>query len=199
MHDRVLCSPDILIDRQPASHAPGAPRLLVVVRVSITQEVPGIVHESIHRISLACSRTSTYRAGSIQKIWLIVQWRLTSWLELDMLGQPDGQLLLRYRNHTIIWTVDDWDRRTPVALAADQPVAQAIGDHELADTPFLQVAGHFGNCIISGRSIERIRVDHYPQVFFGLGPCRRVTGRLTLRANYLADGNAELACKLKVA
>src|SRR5260370_329745 len=155
--------------------------------------------ESIHRISLACSWAPTHRAGSVHKVSLVTQRVFTCRFELDVLRQQHGQLLLRYWNYPILWTVDDRDGRTPVTLPADQPVAQAIGHHELAGTPFLQVAGHFGNCIISGRSIERTRVDHYPQVFFGLGPCRRVTRLLILWANHLADGNAELACKLKVA
>src|SRR6266566_5602217 len=115
-----------------------------------------------------------------------------------MLRQPDGQLLLWYRNHTIIWTVDDWDRRTPVALPADQPVAQAIGDHKPANALFFDVTSHAGNRLVSGRTVKRARVNHDPQVLFCPCPGRRVAWRLSLWPNHFAYGNTELTRKLKV-
>ncbi len=48
--------------------------------------------------------------------------------ELDVVGQLDRQLGLRHRHDAAGVAVDDRDRRAPVALARDQPVAQAVGD-----------------------------------------------------------------------
>src|SRR5438270_13617129 len=115
-----------------------------------------------------------------------------------MLRQPNGQLLLRYRNDAIHGTVDDRDGRTPVALPADQPVTQAIGDHELANAFFLQVPGDFVNGFVSRRTIEWARIDHAGQVLFGLCRCIGIARLLILTAYDLAYGYTELACNLEV-
>ncbi len=44
------------------------------------------------------------------------------------LRQLDRQLLVGHRHHPALIAVDDRDRRAPVALARDQPVAQAVVD-----------------------------------------------------------------------
>src|SRR5947208_6219328 len=116
-----------------------------------------------------------------------------------MLRQPDRQLLLRYWNGAIGGTVDDRKWRAPVALTADQPVAQAIRDHELANALFLQVPDDFVNSLVSRRTIEWARIDHDAQVLFGLCPCIGIAGLLIHRANDLAYRYAELARKLEVA
>src|SRR5690606_30678612 len=45
--------------------------------------------------------------------------------ELDVLGQHDGQLVLRHRERAAAGAIDDRDRASPVALPAYAPVAQA--------------------------------------------------------------------------
>src|SRR5947209_5809877 len=105
-----------------------------------------------------------------------------------MLGQPDRQLLLRYRNDAIRGTVDDRDGCAPVALPADQPVAQAIDDHVPANALFLQVPGDFVNSLSGGRTIEWAGIDHDTQVLSGLCPGRGVARLFILWADDLAYG-----------
>src|SRR5690606_6581669 len=52
--------------------------------------------------------------------------------ELDVLGQQHRQLIFRDRYRTAGAAVDHRDRATPVALATDAPVAQAVVDAPLA-------------------------------------------------------------------
>ena len=51
---------------------------------------------------------------------------------VDGLGQQDRQVLLGDGHRAAGLAVDDRDRRAPVALAADQPVAQPVDDRRLA-------------------------------------------------------------------
>src|SRR5947199_8127302 len=103
-----------------------------------------------------------------------------------MLGQPDRQLLLRYRNDAIRGTVDDRDGGAPVALPADQPVAQAVDNHVPANAIFLQVLGNFVNSLFGGRAIEWAGIDHDAQVLSGFCPGRRVARPFILWADDLS-------------
>src|SRR6266849_10607344 len=116
-----------------------------------------------------------------------------------MFRQPDGQLILWYRNHTVNWTIDDWNWCPPVTFPSNQPVAQPVGDHKRADASILQVPGNFSNRLAGRRAIERARVNHYPQVFFCLRPGRGIARCLTLWSDNLAYGNAELTRKFEIA
>src|SRR5271157_3214449 len=116
-----------------------------------------------------------------------------------MLRQQHRQLIFEYRNHTVVRTVDDWDRRAPVALSTDQPVTQTVRNHETANALILNKACYSGNCLFGWHAIERTRVDHHSQVFFRLQPGRGITWLLTFRPNNLAYRNAKLTRKLKVA
>src|SRR5690242_12930087 len=105
-----------------------------------------------------------------------------------MLGQPDRQLLLWYRDDAIRGAVDDRERRAPVALPADQPVAQAIADHVLANALFLQVPDDFVNGLVGGCAIEWAGIDHDARVLSGLCPGCRVASLLVQWANDLSYG-----------
>ena len=51
------------------------------------------------------------------------------------LGQLDRELVLGHGDDPAVLAVDDRDRRAPVALAGDQPVAQAVVDRRRAPRP----------------------------------------------------------------
>src|SRR5579875_547041 len=199
MHYCVLGAADILVYRQPAPHSFRAPGLLIVMWIGIAQEVPRRTDERIHRIRLACGRAATGRAGSMQKVWLIAQRRLAGGFKLDVFGQVDRQLLLRHRHHTILIAVDYRDRRAPVALAADQPVAQAIRHSSFADTLCFNVLNHCGFGPVARRASKGARIDHRAIRQLCPVPSCRVTWLLVVRTDDLDDWNAELACKLEVA
>src|SRR5579884_681821 len=199
VHHGMFRAADVLIDGQPARYLLHAPCLLIVVCVGVAQEVPGRTDEGVHRIGLACGRTAADGAGRVQKLRLVAQRRLPGGLELHVLRQPDGQLLLRYGNGAMLRAVDDGDGRAPVPLAADQPVTQAIGDHKLADALLLQVARDLRDGLLAGRAAEGAGIDHRPLRDTRLRPCFRVARLLTFGPDDLDDGNAELARKLEVA
>ena len=49
------------------------------------------------------------------------------------LGELDRELVVGHRHHAAVVAVDDRDRAAPVALAGEQPVAQAVVDRGLAE------------------------------------------------------------------
>src|SRR3989440_5333496 len=199
MHDSMFRSTDVLIDGQPAPHSFLAPGLLIVVRVGVAQEVPRRTHKGIHRIGFARGWTTAHRAGSIHKVPLIAQWRLACRLKLHIFGQLDRQLIFRHGHHAICWAVDDRNGRAPVTLPTNQPVAQAIGDGELADALLLQVARDYRDGLVRWRAIERPGIDHHAQVQFSFCPRCRVAWVLVNWSDHLAYGDAEFAGKLEVA
>src|SRR5262249_49062806 len=54
------------------------------------------------------------------------QRRATLARELNVAWQHDGQVLLRLGHHAVFLAVQNGNRRAPVALARDAPVAEAI-------------------------------------------------------------------------
>ena len=65
--------------------------------------------------------------------------------------QDDRELILRHRHLAVFRAVDDGDRRAPVALAGDEPVAQAEVDGAAAEALFLGMGGH---------GLDRLAVVH---------------------------------------
>ena len=110
---------------------PTAPRSLS--RVAVAQEVPGRVDERVHRVGLAPRRAAALRARRVHEA---PRWRRAA-------SCPSARSPRRPGSSTGSWSsgtgtmphvvaVDDRDRRAPVALARDEPVAQAVVDGALA-------------------------------------------------------------------
>ena len=56
--------------------------------------------------------------------------------EVYVVGQQHRQILVGDGDDAARLAVDDGDRRAPIALAADEPVAQAVVDRGLAASAF---------------------------------------------------------------
>src|SRR5690625_6326161 len=130
---------------------------------------------------------------------MVLERRVTGRHELDVLGQQPRRVLELFRNQTALVAVQHRYWRTPVALPADEPVAQAVGDARLAQSTFLEPGGdrahRFG--ILAGRqAVELTRVDHHPVA--GERFSKR-SGFSPGRADHLADVETELLRELEVA
>ena len=126
MQDRMLDTADILIDRSPVINSFFAERGSGVFRVGIPQIIPGRTQEGIHSIGLAAGRLAAFGAGAIDKAVAGCQRRNTSGVKLDVFRQTHRQLCFRYQHFAAVRAVNDRDRRAPVTLTADKPVAQAV-------------------------------------------------------------------------
>ena len=113
---------------------------LVELRVAVAHEVPGAVDEGVHRVGLAPRRPAARRAGDVQERGVLVE-RVAGAVGDQVLGQDDRQVLLGHRHDAAGLAVDDRDRRAPVALPADAPVAQAPGGLLAAEAAVLERGG----------------------------------------------------------
>src|SRR5690606_39280826 len=106
-----------------------------------------------------------------------------------------------------IFAVHDRDRRAPVALAADQPVAQAIIDRAMTDALLFQPARDDADRFVlhavvgraGRRAIELTAVDHHALARPGFGHVAWVQVVDTFRLNDDTDWQVVLAGELKVA
>ena len=133
VQDGVLDAADVLIDRRPVIDLVLGERLLVVVRVRVAQVVPRRADEGVHRVRLARRIGAALRALAVDEALARRQWRQRALVKRDILWQHDRQVFLRHEDFAAVRAVDDRDRRTPVALARDEPVAQAEVDAALAE------------------------------------------------------------------
>ena len=93
-----------------------------------------------------------------QERQVVVERVVAAALVVDGLGQaaPAGRRPARARSRRPV-AVDDRDRRAPVALAADQPVAQSVGDLGLGLARALASFGDDGLAALVGRHARRTR------------------------------------------
>src|SRR5690606_4724353 len=92
----------------------------------------------------------------------------------DILRQLNRQFVLRHWHDAAPLAQDHGDGRAPVALAADQPVAQAVVHRLGADALLLQPVDHGADAgvlaallIADGRTAERPGVDHHARATVG--------------------------------
>ena len=79
----------------------------------------------------------------------------------DRVGRQDHrQVLVGHGHDAARVAVDHRDRRAPVALAADQPVADAVVDRSLTDAAPGQPGRHLRLGYVAGRAGEGAGVDH---------------------------------------
>ena len=118
-------------------------------------------------------------------------------LEILEVGQEHRQLLDGHRHDAARLAVDDGDRHAPVALAADEPVAQLEVDL-LARRAALAQPGHDGLERLAGRrqAVEPAGVHHDPVA--GVGLAQRAP-RARGRRDHLDDRQAVLRGELEVA
>ena len=106
----------------------GIERALGVLRGDEAQEVPGRIHEGVHGVRVPLGRAVAVGALDVDPVFGGGQRRGAlrgQVLAAQVRRQCHGQLLVRDRHLAAGGAVDDRDRRTPEALPAEQPVAQA--------------------------------------------------------------------------
>ena len=101
-------------------------------RREVAEPVPARVDEGVHRVGLAPGRAAALGAGGVDERRVGLERVLAAAGVVDRVGQPHRQLVERDRHDAVRVAVDDRDRRAPVALAADQPVAEPVVDRGLA-------------------------------------------------------------------
>ena len=125
-----------------------------------------------------------------------LQGRLARRQELGVVWQQHRQLVLGHRHGAALVAVDDRDRRTPVALARDQPVAHPVLDGPAAPALLLYEIGNPLLALGAGQAVEPAGVHLRSIVHVGLGQLATVPVR---RRDDDPDGQVVLRGKLEVA
>ncbi len=107
----------------------------------------------------------------------VAQQRVAGGGEVDVLGQHDRELRLGHRHHAAGGAVNERDRRAPVALAADAPVAQAPYGLALAPAFGFGADDDRRLGLGHGHPVDEARVDQHPVAGVGLGQRRVGLGR----------------------
>ena len=106
----------------------------VVVRIEVAQIVPRRLEERVHRVALAARRPAAFRAGRVDERRIARERRAFAG-DRHVGRQQDRQLVVGDRHFAAALAVDDRNRRAPIALPRDEPIAQAVVDARLAPTP----------------------------------------------------------------
>ncbi len=128
VHHRVLGAAGVLVDRCPVIDQGEVDRACLVVRRQVAEPVPRRIDEGVHRVGLAPRGAAANRADRVAERQVVVERVVAAALVVDGLGQAHRQVGVGHGHDPVDRAVDDRERRAPVALAADQPVAQPVGD-----------------------------------------------------------------------
>src|SRR3990172_4930888 len=139
VHDGVLCAAGVLVHGQPGLCALRVDGPGIVARAEVADKVPVGVHEGVHGVRLAAGGAPAAWGGPLHEPFVAGQGRLAGRLELRVLRQEHGELVLRNGDGAALLAVDDRDGRAPVALAGDQPIADAVRDGAPAPTLGLDI------------------------------------------------------------
>ena len=177
---------DVLVHGHPVADRLGVEHASRVGRAAVAEEVPGGLHEGVHRVGLPAPLPPAAGAGRVHEGRHVGQRRAALAPKLDVAGEDHRQPLFALRHHGAAVAVDDGDRGAPVALAADPPVAQAVVDPGLADPLGDEPLGR----LLLGRGdrqpVQEARVDLDPLARVRLAhPPRRALDRLDDRQGVL--------------
>ena len=167
----VLDAADVLVHRHPEVGLLAVEGEPVVLGVGVAEVVPGGVHEGVHGVGVAPGGAAALRAGGLDELGVGLEGALSfgaDLLDVLDLGELDRELTEGHRHHPAVLAVDHGDRRAPVALAADQPVAEAVVHRPLAQALFLEPGGDLGLPLLARGAVEGARVHHHPGRFKGL-------------------------------
>ena len=119
-------------------------KLLMIMRVAVTQEIPAGAGPLRHGIGFPPGRRAAARTGYIDPI--IDQGKRAfagiGHFVFFHLRQQQRQIGFFQRHCTAVRAMNDRDRLTPIALAAEHPVTQLIVHPALTDALFVQEADH---------------------------------------------------------
>ena len=132
---RIACSTPPMywstgIQRSRTSRSHAASSLLAS---HVAQEVPGRVDERVHRVRLAARRAAADRARRVHPVLRRGQRRAALAARSPRRrAAATGRSSSGTGHDAVLVAVDDRDRAAPVALAREQPVAQAVVDRAVA-------------------------------------------------------------------
>ena len=156
----VLGTAHIQIDRHPVVFGFNRERRRVVCWVGVAQIVPARTCPLRHCVGLVAA-AATILVGNVEPVGGVSQRRLASIARLvfGQFGQFVRKVLLIDHRNFAVFPVNDWERLAPVALAAEQPVADFIVDCGLAQIALGKPGNHLVNGVFLVQTVKEARID----------------------------------------
>jgi len=196
VQDRMFDAADILGHREPFPDHLGI-KGPVIRLAGKAQEIPAAVDKCIERIGLAPRRLAAFRAVDMFPGGMTLQ-RISGSFKIDILGQDHRQLAFRHRYRTAIIAMDDRDRRAPVALARNAPVAQPPGGLGLAPAFRLRAVDDILLRLLDRHAVEKGAVHDLARTGPGL-VAGKFGSRFLAIGNHALDRQAIFAGKVEIA
>ena len=193
----MLDAADILVDVHPVADILGNGWRRCMRRRE-PGEIPGRIHERVHRVRLALGRPAAAGARHFAPGIMAIQ-RVARPVKAHVIGQSHRQIRLRHRHRTAVRAMDNRDRRAPVSLPRDAPVAQPEVDATLALSSRLQPPGDLVLGIVDRHAVDETRVDDPSRPDIGLVTDRKLFGRRVLRTHHRHHVQPVLPRKVQVA
>ena len=181
MQHRMLDPADILIHRQPAFRRRRIDALIPAAGC-IAREIPAGFKKRIERIRLPLRRVAAARAVHLFPARVMRQ-RVAGLIECHILRQRHRQLCIRHRHRAAIRTMNNRNRRPPIALAADTPIPQPVIDLALADTACFKLRNRRFLGLCHRKPIEQQRIHQH--AIAGIGQFQRRFFRTQIGRNRL--------------
>ena len=186
------------VDRRPVIHLTDVERNLATLRITVPIEVPGRIHEGIHRVCLASRCTAAAGTSRVDELWYLRERRITSTGELLNRRQLNRKIVEWDRLGSALVAIDDRNRCTPVSLARDTPVLQTKLYLPATQATLLRRARHQTDGVEVGHSRKFARISKDTGVRKGLLESVAAQRRRPVRLNNNLDVETILPRKFKI-
>ena len=121
------------------------------IRSGIAHEIPRGIYKGIHGVSFTTRRLATLWTLDIQEVRTLIEW-ITTAIRYTIFRQYYWQVCLRHGHSTttritLIATMNNRNRRTPIALTRNTPVTQSIGSLDFANAKLFKFFRNSTHCL----------------------------------------------------
>ena len=160
----VLHTTVIPVYRKPVVQLILSCEFLIVVRIDVTEVVPGGACPLRHCICLTLCGLATLGTSAVYKVIKLCKGAFAAFagLEVFNVGKSERKLLIRNAHHTAVFAMNDRNRLTPVSLAVECPVLHLELNALFADALCAELLYHsFDRVLLICISVKEIGVDHF--------------------------------------
>ena len=146
VHSGVLGAAGVGVYRHPVVVLGRVKRTLGVIRAEVAQVIPAGAHEGVHGVGFAFSGTTANWAGGEAPGGVQLERAFARGQPFYVIWQQYWQLILWNRHSAACGAVNHRNWGAPVALAANEPVVQAVAGGAKTKSIFLSIM----NCCSHG-------------------------------------------------
>ena len=156
VQDRVLDAADVLVHRHPVIVARIDHRRRI--RRGVAHVVPRRIDENVHGVGLALCRLSALWTSAVDEVSAMGE-RVAAAVRNAILGKDHRQVLLGHRHFAAARAMNDRDRRAPITLSRNAPIAKPVGHALFAESLRREIRGDRVDGLLIAHAVVLARVD----------------------------------------